>query len=120
MAGCVGATGLIFDGRNDAHNAWAGIDSINAEAVRPIEMRQRLRLSVAAIASLSSLVEDVTDFGRISRVTDPSLLIKDAHLDHARFVGNGLNEVVKSLSIVTQHVVGRAASDYIAYPLGAG
>ena len=94
--------------------------AINAKAVGTIQARQRLRLVVAAVAGLGRLVENVADFLGIGGVADPPLLVKDAHLDHAGLVGHGLNGVVESLAIVAQHVVGGAALDHVADPLGAG
>ena len=75
---------------------------------------------MAAVAGLGRLVEDVVHFRCIGGVADPALLVKDAHLDHAGLVGHGLNGVVEAFAIVAQHVVGGAALDHIADPLGAG
>ena len=112
--------GLIFDGSDDSQHAVPAAIAINAKAVRTIQPRQRLRLSVAAVAGLGRLVENVADFGWIGGVADPPLLVKDAHLDHAGLVRHGLNRVVEPFAIVAQHVVRGAALDYIADPLGAG
>ncbi len=119
MAVGVRAAGLIFDGSDNSQHALPAI-AINAKAVGAIQARQRLRLSVAAVAGLRRLVENVADFRWIGGVADPPLLVKDAHLDHAGLVRHGLDRVVESLAIVAQHVVGGAALDYIADPLGAG
>ena len=74
---------------------------------------------MTAVAGFPRLVEDVADFGWISGVADPPLLVKDAHLDHAGLVLHGVNRVVESLAIVAQHVVGGAVLDYVADPLRA-
>src|ERR1700690_725713 len=116
----VGATGLILEGSDySQHMLSAGV-AINSKAIGTIQARQRLRLRVAAVKGPALLVEDMADFRRIGGVADPALLVKNAHLDHAGFIGDGLDGVVKSLAIVMQHVVSGAAADDIADPLSAG
>src|SRR5580704_2216949 len=120
MAFSIRAARLIFDrGDNSEYPVPAAV-AINAKAVGAIQAGQRLRLSVAAIAGLGRLVENVANFGRVGRVADPPLLIKDSYLDHAGLVRHGLDRVVESLAIVAQHVVRRAAPDYIADSFRAG
>src|ERR1035438_8748039 len=109
----VGATGLIFDGGDDSQHTLPAT-AINTKAVGAIQARQRLRLSVTAVAGLGRLVEDVADLRWIGGVADPPLLVKDADLDHAGLVLHGVNGVVESLAIVAQHVVGGAVLDYVA------
>src|ERR1035438_7285516 len=115
----VGTTGLIFD-RSDNSQHTLAATAINTKAVGAIQARQRLRLSVTAVAGLGRLVEDVADLGWIGGVADTPMLVKNAHLGHTGLGGNGLNRVVEPLAIVAQHVVGGAAPDYVATPLGAG
>ena len=76
-------------------------------------------MGVAAVTGLAFFVEHVADFRCIGGVADPALLVKDPYFDHARLVRHGLNRVVQSLAIVTQHVVGCAAVDDIAKAFGA-
>src|SRR5208282_470844 len=115
----VGATGLIFDGSDNSEHALPIGAAINAKAIGTIQARQRLGLGVAAITGLPLLVEDVADFRRIGGVADPSLLVKDADLDHAGLIRDGFDGVVETFSIVSQHVISCAAADDIADPLGA-
>src|ERR1700678_2189360 len=120
MASGVRASKLIFEGSDNSEHPVAAAVAVNTKTVRPIQARQRLRLGMAAVAGLGGFVEDMADFRRISRVAYRPLSIKNADLDHARFVGDGLNRVVESLAIVAQHVIRGAALDYIADSLGAG
>src|ERR1700685_2452963 len=120
MASGVRASKLIFEGSDNSEPRGAPAVAVNTKTVRPIQARQRLRLGMAAVAGLGGFVEDMADFRPVSRVADRPLSIKNAELDHARFVGDGLNRVVESLAIVAQHVVSRAAFDYVADALGTG
>src|SRR5271166_1043207 len=120
MAGGVRATGLVFDGSDDAHDARAAIGAINTKAIRTIQARQRLRSYMTAVAGLGGLVEDVIYFGGIGRVADPAFGIEDSHLDHAGFVRNGLNGVVEPLAVVAQHEVSGVALDYVTHTVRAG
>src|SRR3984885_9323723 len=120
MARGVRASKLIFNGSDNSEHPLPAAVAVNAKAVRAIQARQRLRLGMAAEAGLGGFVEDMADFRRISRVADRPLSIKNADLDHARFGGGGLNRGGESLAIVAQHVVSRAAFDYVADALGTG
>src|SRR5271157_5310624 len=116
----IGAAGPVFDGSDDSQHTLPAVAAINTETVGTIEARQRLGLIVAAITGFSLLVDDVADFREIGGVADPALLVEDAYLDHAGFIGHGLYRVVESLAIVAQHVIRGAVIDDIADPLGAG
>src|SRR5450755_3616584 len=96
MAFCIRATGPIFDGCDNAEYALAAGIAVNAEAVGTIQARQRLGLIVTAVAGLSFFIENVAYFRRVGGVADPALLVKDAHLDHARFIRDALDRVVKT------------------------
>jgi len=66
VAGGIRASGLVFDGSNDAENARASAVAVNAEAIGSIQSRERLRLRMASIAGFSSLIHHMIDFGGIS------------------------------------------------------
>jgi len=115
----VRARGLILDRRDDSEDPLPAAIAINAEAVRPVQACQGLRLRVTGVAGLALLVDDVADFARIGRVADTSLLVKHAYPHHAGLVADRFHDLVQAFAIVVHHVVAGAALDHVADPLGA-
>ena len=107
----IGARGLVLQGSDDAENSPASSIPVYAEAVWTVEPGYWLGLSMAAIAGLGILVDDVIQFLAVSGVADASFPVKHPHSHHTRLIGYGAHHVVEAVAIVAQHVVRRAAFD---------
>jgi hypothetical protein len=120
MTGRIRAGRLVFDGCDDGQYPLSLVVTEDPKAIWPVQMSERLRLRMAAIAILRILVDHPADFQRGAGVTDSPLLVEDPHFDHAWFVRHRGHSVVQPLPIVAQHVIGGCALDDVANPLPTG
>src|ERR1700751_5679201 len=100
VTACIRTRCLILNGSDDAQDADPSGIAVNAEAVGTIQPRQRLRLRVTGITSLSCVIYYMVLFRRVRRVGDSSFLIENTNLLHAGFGRNRLNRAVQALPII--------------------
>src|SRR5215469_164267 len=118
VAAGIRARGPILNRSDNAEDPRARCIAVNTESVWPIQPGQRLRLRMARVTRLSSLIHNVVLLRRVSRIRNPSVPVENADLLNSRFGRHRLNRAVQSFSIIAEHVVGSTLLDDVADPLG--
>jgi hypothetical protein len=113
VAGGIRAVRFVLDRLDEPQNPRAINGLVYAQAVRSIQARERLSLSMAGIARLRLLIHKLPYFLRVRGKSDLAFVIENAYAADARLMPDGVDDVENFFSLVAQHRITDAAPDDI-------